>query len=84
MRPVYVYAVPGERWALIRGPVGGWLRSQRIPALRSPINNGWWLWHERVPDVLARLDEDGHWVTFAAHTAPRHVPSDLSDVEVAA
>jgi hypothetical protein len=84
VRAIYVYAVPGERWALIRGHVGRWLRDRRIPALRSPVNNGYWLWHERVPDVVALLEDEGHWVTFTAHTAPRHVPSDDSDLEVAA
>lgn len=77
MNAVYIYAIPGERYALVRGHVGGWFRDRRIPALRSSMHNGWWLRQERVDDVMALLEWSGMGVTYRRHPAPRHVPPPL-------
>ncbi len=77
MNAVYVYAIPGEKYALVRGYVGGWFRDRRIPALRSNMHNGWWLRQERVADVIALLERSGMVVTYGRHPAPRHVPPPL-------
>lgn len=86
MKFVHVYLVPGERWAMVRGRVGRWFQRNRIPAMRSPRNNGYRLWHARVPDVIARLEVDGYAVRFAQHMPPPHIPAEAteSDLEVAA
>lgn len=83
--PVFVYAVPGETYALVRGPrVGRWFRDQGIPALRSPSNNGFWLRQERVPDVMARMELSGLSVNYSEHLAPRHVIQLADDMEATA
>lgn len=86
MKYVHVYMIPGEKWALVRGRVGRWLQNNRIPARRSPMNNGYRLWHERVPDVIARMETDGYVVDFRRHMAPPHIPATAtdSDLEVSA
>lgn len=85
MNTVHVYAVPGETYALVRGVgAGRWFRAQGIPALRSPVNNGYWLRAERVADVMALLERDFVIVRFSPHAAPRHVPEAADDMEVAA
>lgn len=81
----YIYAVPSETYALVRGPrVGRWFRDQRIPAMRSPSNNGYWLRQERVPDVVARMEHDGVRVHLYDHGAPRHVVARADDMEATA
>ncbi len=77
MNQVYVYAIPGEKFALVRGRVGGWFREWRIPAYRSNMHGGWWLRQERVDDVMALLEMSGRNVTYRRHIAPRHVPAPL-------
>ncbi len=77
MNAVYIYAIPGETYALVRGHVGGWFRERRIPALRSNMHNGWWIRQERVADVVALLERSGIGVTYGRHAAPRHVPPPL-------
>jgi len=72
---VYIYALPGERHALVRGNVGGWFRDRRIPALRTNLHSGWWLRQERVPDVMASLSISGYATRYAERRAPAYVPS---------
>jgi hypothetical protein len=84
MRDVWVYAVPGERYALVRGRVGKWFAGNRIPALRSPRQAGYRIRHERVADVVAQLEVSGYRVAVRHHMAPPHTPSDDYDGEVAA
>jgi hypothetical protein len=74
---VYIYADPGERYALVRGYVGGWFRERRIPAYRSNMQNGWWIRQERVDDIVAALETSGRNVTYRRHPAPRYVPPPL-------
>ena len=74
---VFIYALPGEKFALVRGHVGGWFRERRIPAYRSNVHNGWWIRQERVNDVVAALETSGMDVTYRRHAAPRHVPRPL-------
>ncbi len=77
MNKVYVYAAPGEKYALVRGHVGNWFRERRIPALRSNMHNGWKIRQERVNDVVAALEMSGMDVIYRRHAAPRHVPRPL-------
>lgn len=70
----HIYAVPGERYALLRGSIGGWLRQRRIPASRTAIHNGWWKRQDHLSDVVAAMEEDGIRVVFSSLPAPRHVP----------
>ncbi len=74
MRPAYVYAVPGERYALLRGYAGFWCKDNRVPAYRSNMRNGWWLRSERVADVVAGMELAGISVSYSTIGAPRHVP----------
>lgn len=74
MRCAYVYQVTGERWALLRGPVGRWLRERRIPAMRTNIHNGWWIHVSRIADLMAELEVGGFLVRFSPHGAPAHCP----------
>ena len=74
---VYIYLVPGEKYALVRGHVGGWFRDQRIPAYRSNMNGGWWIRQERVNDVMARMDVSGLVCRFSDRPAPAYVPAPL-------
>ena len=77
MNAVYVYAIPGEKYALVRGHVGGWFRDRRIPAYRSNLHGGWWLRQERVDDVMARMDVSGLVCRFSDRPAPAYVPPPL-------
>lgn len=77
MNLVFVYAVPGEKYALVRGHVGGWFRARRIPAYRSNMHNGWWLRQERVADVMAGMDVSGLVCRFSDRPAPAYVPPPL-------
>lgn len=80
MNAAYIYAVPGQAYALVRGPgIGGWFRSRRIPAMRTAMHNGWWLRQERIPDVVALMELDGISVILSDHEAPRYVPPALTD-----
>ncbi len=74
MREAWIYAVPGEKYALVRGHVGGWFRSRNIPAYRVNMNGGWWLRSERVSDVVALLEHDAYRVNLRPHSAPPYVP----------
>ena len=49
----------GRRYTLIKGSVKDWLGENRIPALWSPLNRGWWLRTERVADVVALAERQG-------------------------
>jgi len=81
---VSIYAVPGERYALVRGHVGGWFRDRRIPALRTNMHGGWWLRQERVADVMAALSLSGYATHYAERRAPAYVPSTTRPEEAAA
>jgi len=81
---VYIYAVPGERYALVRGNVGGWFRARHIPALRTNLHGGWWLRQERVADVMAALSLNGYATHYAERRAPAYQPSVTRLDEVAA
>jgi hypothetical protein len=39
--------------------IKGWFAANRIPALWSPLNRGWWLRSERLPDVVALAQHQG-------------------------
>lgn len=60
MMRVYVYDGTDPRHVLMRGPLGGFLKAARIPAMWSPRSRGWWVRRERVGDVLAQLAHDGY------------------------
>lgn len=80
MNTAYIYAVPGDTYALVRGPgIGGWFRSRRIPAMRTAMHNGYWLRQERVSDVTALMELVGINVVVTDHKAPRYVPPALTD-----
>jgi len=77
MTLVYIYAIPDEKYALVRGHVGGWFRGRRIPAYRSNLHGGWWLRQERVADVMARMDVSGLVCRFSDRPAPAYIPPPL-------
>ncbi len=83
MTLVFIYAGESERYALVRGYVGGWFRDHRIPAYRSNMHGGWWLRQERVDDVMARMDVSGLVCRFSDRPAPAYVPPplDVADEE---
>lgn len=60
-RPVYLYEAEGAH-VLVRGPVRDFLRDNRVPARRSPMDRGWWVRRERVPDLVALLEVAGYVV----------------------
>jgi len=48
-----------ERYVLLRGVgLSRWLREHDVPAVRSPIDRGYKLRKERLPDVLAMAHEE--------------------------
>ena len=63
MRASVRYAC-GDRYALVRGVPGWWLAREKVPALRSPMHRGFWVRHERVSDLLARMESVGALVTY--------------------
>ncbi|MDQ2782720.1 MAG: hypothetical protein M3Y26_09345 [Actinomycetota bacterium] len=77
MKAAYVYAIPGNTYALCRGRLGGWFRSHGIPAYRSNVHNGWWVRAERVDDVVALMQDDGLLVRFSTTRWPLWVPPPL-------
>ena len=83
MRRAFVYAVPGDRHALIRGVGGFWCRDNRVPAYRTNIHNGWWVRSERVANVVAGMENSGIVVTYSTSSAPRHQPPSLQTEEAA-
>lgn len=74
MTDVWVYAVPGEKYALIRGHVGQWLKDSRFSAYRSAMHNGWHVRSERVSDLAANLEFSGRRVHVRRHSAPPYAP----------
>jgi hypothetical protein len=46
-------------YTLCKGSVRTWLADNRTPALWSPLNRGWWVRSERIPDLLAMAEVDG-------------------------
>ncbi len=81
MTLVYIHAIPGEKYALVRGNVGGWFRDRRIPAYRSNMHGGWWLRQERVADVMAGMDVSGLVCRFSDRPAPAYTPPPLDEAE---
>lgn len=58
-RVIWAYTLPG-RYTLLRGiGLSSWLRAQRIPAVRAPLDRGHRLRKERLPDLEAAAAEDG-------------------------
>lgn len=69
MRVLYIYQA-GPRYVLLRGPaLLGWLNDHEIPAMRAPIDRGWKLHRDRLPDVLAMAAEDGVKVSLRGEAA---------------
>lgn len=60
-RPVYLFEAEGA-YVLLRGPVRDFLRDNGVPARRSPMDRGWWVRRERVPDLVALLEVAGYAV----------------------
>lgn len=54
----------GSRYALVRGVPGWWLRRENVPALRSPLHRGFWVRHERIADLVARMEAVGAHVLY--------------------
>lgn len=67
----YIYAVPGERQFLVRGPMGFWLKRAGFSGMWSAIEKGWWVRVEHLGDLLARADVEGLAHDFREHRAPR-------------
>jgi hypothetical protein len=67
---MHVYAVPGERHALIRAGARQWLRDSGIPAMHSNVDRGFHVRQERVGDLLARAERDG-WTVHVHDSRPR-------------
>jgi hypothetical protein len=63
---MHVYAVPGDRYALVRAAAKDWLRDNRIPAMRSNIDRGYSVRQDRLSDLLARAERDGWQVHLHA------------------
>ena len=70
----YVYLVPGERDALIRGALGMHLRRFGVSAMWSRIEHGWWVRADSLTDLLAHADVAGLDVVYREHRAPRWRP----------
>lgn len=69
MKALYVYEA-GPRYVLLRGPaLLPWLNGHGVPAVRAPIDKGWRLHRDRLPDVLAMAAEDGVKVTLRGEAA---------------
>jgi hypothetical protein len=49
----------GRNHTLIKGNIRGWLASNRIPALWSPTNRGWWIRTQRIADLVALAEHHG-------------------------
>ena len=60
MKTLHVYQSTGK-WTLIRGPLHELLKDLRIPALRAPIDHGYQLRSERLPDLLAQMQSVPGW-----------------------
>lgn len=71
MATMRVYAVPGETYALLRGPLRDWLKDRHIPAMHSRMRRGWHVRSERIPDLVAEAQVDGWGVIFSSEAAPR-------------
>ena len=70
MKALHVYDA-GPRYVLLRGPaLLPWLDGHEIPAVRAPIDRGWKLHRDRLPDVLAMAAEDGLKVHLRATSTP--------------
>ncbi|MDR6862157.1 hypothetical protein J2X64_000538 [Phycicoccus sp. 3266] len=59
----------GQRYGLLRGVPGWWLRDQKVPALRSPMHGGFWVHCSRIADLVARMEAVGAKVTYAEREA---------------
>jgi hypothetical protein len=82
-RIVFMYSTPSStRYVLVRGHVGRWFKDRRIPALRSPMDGGFWLRKERASQVLAELDFCGYAVRWVDGEAPPYVPPEMVDLEL--
>jgi hypothetical protein len=80
---VYLYTTPSsERYVLARGHVGRWFRDRGIPALRSPMNGGYWIRKERADEVEAMLDRAGVLVRWIDGDPPPYVPPELVDPDL--
>lgn len=59
VRTLYVYDTPG-RYVLLRGRLlADWLKDHGIPAMRAPLERGYRLHRDRLPDTLAQAEEAG-------------------------
>jgi hypothetical protein len=50
---------------LVKGSCRDWLAESRIPANWSPTNRGWWVRNERIADLVAMAEYEGHIVKVA-------------------
>lgn len=69
-RSSYVYAPPGARHALVRGPLGMRLRDMGFRSLWCNVQRGWLVRSERVTDVLTAAEVAGEPVEFSQRPAP--------------
>lgn len=60
MKTIHVYQTPGK-YTLLRGPLHELLKGLGIPALRSPMDRGYQLRSERLPDLLAQMQSLPGW-----------------------
>ena len=74
MNRSFVYAPPGDRDALIRGPLGMQLASLGFRGCWSNIERGWWVRADRVSDLLSAAGEARIRVQFCDYRAPRPRP----------
>ena len=70
--PVYIYTGTDEtsRYVLVRGRVQDLLHRNRIPAMRSRGDRGWWLRRERLSDFLCLLQVE-HFEVHVVAGDPR-------------
>ena len=61
--------VRGQRYALLRGVPGWWLRANNVPALRTLVYRGHWVHHARVPDLIALMESVGARVIYSERDA---------------
>lgn len=69
-----VYAVPGERYALVRGPLGMAMPGMGIRGQWDAIEHGWWVRSDVVSDLLTECDIRSIDILYREHRAPRYKP----------
>ena len=64
IKPLHAYVTDGARYAVLRGPVRPLLAELGIVGTYAPIDRGYAVRAEHVPDILALADSQrGQWKT---------------------